>query len=47
MLAREGEEAAQAATDRANERGIAAEGEVLQGDPYRTILDYAEVRVWT
>lgn len=43
-LEREGEEAVQAATNRAKEHGVAAEGEVLQGDPYRTILDYADER---
>lgn len=38
----EGERIVQAAADRAASRGVAAVHEVLQGDPYRTIVDYTE-----
>jgi nucleotide-binding universal stress UspA family protein len=37
-----GERVVSAAADRAIERGIPVETEVLQGDPYRTIADYAD-----
>lgn len=42
VLEREGEEIVEEATERAAARGISAVSEVLQGDPYRTIVDYSE-----
>lgn len=44
VLVDEGEEIVDAAADRARERGVNVETEVLQGDPYRTIVDYADTR---
>ncbi|MFT4889967.1 MAG: nucleotide-binding universal stress UspA family protein [Halobacteriales archaeon] len=44
VLEGEGEEVVEAAADRARERGVSVETEVLQGDPYRTIVDYADTR---
>jgi nucleotide-binding universal stress UspA family protein len=44
VLEEEGEKIVEAAADRARERSVAVETEVLQGDPYRTILDYADRR---
>ncbi|MFB6119506.1 MAG: universal stress protein [Halobacteriaceae archaeon] len=43
-LEAEGEEAIADLVDRAQGRGVEAAGEVVQGPPYRTILDYAETR---
>lgn len=43
-LEAEGEAAVADLVDRARGRGINAEGDVVQGPPYRTILDYAETR---
>ncbi|MFW5903416.1 MAG: universal stress protein [Halolamina sp.] len=44
VLEEEGEKIVEAVADRARERGVPVETEVLQGDPYRTILDYADRR---
>ena len=44
VLEREGEEVVREAAERADRRGVATVTEVLQGDPYRTIVDYAGSR---
>lgn len=44
VLEREGEDIVREAAERADRRGVAAVTEVLQGDPYRTIVDYAGSR---
>jgi nucleotide-binding universal stress UspA family protein len=41
-LEEDGRRVVSAAADRATERGVPVETEVLQGDPYRTIADYAD-----
>jgi nucleotide-binding universal stress UspA family protein len=41
-LEEEGQRIVSAAADRAVERGVSVETDVLQGDPYRTIADYAD-----
>lgn len=41
-LEQEGEDVVRAATDRAEGRGIPVVSEVLQGEPYSTIVDYAD-----
>jgi len=43
-LEREGEEIVREAADRAEKRGISTVTEVLQGEPYSTIVDYADSR---
>lgn len=42
VLEQEGEEIVEDAAQRATERGISVVSEVLQGDPYRTIIDYSK-----
>jgi len=42
VLEQEGEEMVKEAAQRATERGIPVVSEVLQGDPYKTIIDYSE-----
>ncbi|NHN49221.1 universal stress protein [Halostella sp. JP-L12] len=42
VLEQEGEEIVEDAAQRATERGISVVSEVLQGDPYRTIVDYSK-----
>ncbi|WP_273838594.1 universal stress protein [Halococcus sp. PRR34] len=44
VLEQEGEQIVRDAADRAHQRGITTVTEVLQGEPYSTILDYAELR---
>lgn len=44
VLEREGEQVVERAADRASERGVTTLTEVLQGDPYQTIVDYAGTR---
>lgn len=44
VLEQEGEQIVRDAADRARERGVTTVAEVLQGQPYRTILDYAGMR---
>lgn len=44
VLEGEGEAIVEAAADRARDRGVPVETDVLQGDPYRTIVDYADTR---
>jgi nucleotide-binding universal stress UspA family protein len=41
-LETEGERIVDGAAERASDRGVATETAVLQGDPYRTIVDYAD-----
>lgn len=43
-LEEKGEEIVSDAAERAHERGVSTVTEVLQGEPYSTILDYAELR---
>ncbi|MFB6196186.1 MAG: universal stress protein [Haloplanus sp.] len=43
-LEREGRDIVEKAADRAEKRGVATVTEVLQGEPYSTIVDYAETR---
>jgi len=43
-LEREGEEVVREAADRAEKRGVGTVIEVLQGEPYNTIVDYADSR---
>ncbi|EMA46317.1 universal stress protein [Halococcus saccharolyticus] len=44
VLEQEGEQIVRDAADRARQRGVTTVTEVLQGEPYSTILDYAELR---
>lgn len=44
VLEREGEDIVREAAERADRRGVATVAEVLQGDPYRTIVDYTGSR---
>ncbi|MGN8216458.1 MULTISPECIES: universal stress protein [Halococcus] len=44
VLEEEGERIVRDAADRAHQRGVTTVTEVLQGEPYSTILDYAELR---
>ena len=44
VLEEEGEQIVRDAADRARQRGVTTVTEVLQGEPYSTILDYAELR---
>jgi nucleotide-binding universal stress UspA family protein len=43
-LEHEGERIVDEAAERAHERGVSTVAEVLQGEPYRTIVDYAPAR---
>lgn len=42
VLEQEGEEIIQEAAERAEERGITTDAEVIQGKPFRTIIEYAD-----
>lgn len=44
VLEQEGEQIVRDAADRAQQRGVASVTEVFQGEPYSTIIDYAESR---
>nr|WP_321112605.1 universal stress protein [Halorussus salinisoli] len=44
VLEEEGEKIVQEAADRLRDRGVDVVTEVLQGEPYREIIDYAETR---
>lgn len=44
VLEREGEQIVAEAAERAERRGVAAVTDVLQGEPFRTIVDYADQR---